>query len=78
MSKYGRYIPGDRYVICADCGVAYRLNEMQEGVAGKQKGFSICPSCFDPTHPLDNVPKLRPAPPMEKRGIEGVEGTSDT
>jgi len=46
-----RYIPGDRWVECDVCGFAYRFSEMRKGVAGKQKGLSVCPTDYDTVHP---------------------------
>ena len=70
------YKPGDRKVQCAVCGFVYRLSEMRTGVAGTQKGYAVCPTCFDPIHPLDNKPPLRPAPAMKSVGVEGRDDTS--
>ena len=45
-----RYELGNRWVLCDVCGFGYRFSEMRKGVSGTQKGFSICPECFDPKH----------------------------
>jgi hypothetical protein len=49
-----RYIPGDRWVECDLCGFGYRFSQMRKGVSGKQKGFNICPVCFDEKHPNED------------------------
>jgi len=72
----GIYKPGDRKVQCAVCGFVYRLSEMREGISGKQKGYAVCPTCFDPIHPLDNKPALRTAPKLKRVGIEGKDETT--
>ncbi len=65
---HGKYTPGDRPVECDDCGYTWNFSDMRKGVAGKQKGLNICPDCFDSVHPLDNIPKMRPAQPLRKVG----------
>jgi len=54
-----RYIPGDRLVECDICGFDYRFTQMRKGKAKGQKGFKVCPDCFDDPHPLDTKPELR-------------------
>ena len=46
-----RYIPGDRWVRCDECGFGYRLSQIQKGVSLRQKGHHVCPDCFDYRHP---------------------------
>jgi len=70
------YKPGDRKVQCAICGFVYRLSEMKTGVSTRQKGYAVCPDCFDPVHPLENKPSLRSAPAMKTIGVEGRDDTS--
>jgi len=45
-----RYIPGDRWVRCDECGFGYRFSKMKKGVSLKQKGLYVCPKCFDERH----------------------------
>lgn len=45
------YIPGDRLYRCDICGFGYRFSQMRKGVAELQKGFDVCPDCFDPYVP---------------------------
>lgn len=54
-----RYVLGNRWVVCDDCGFGYRFSQMRKGVSGLQKGLNICPDCFDPEHERDTyvVPK---------------------
>lgn len=54
------YIAGDRKVTCDVCGWTYRFSQMRKGVMGTQKGFDICPSCFDGVHPRKTAPAYRP------------------
>jgi len=49
-----RYVPGDRWVECDVCGYGYRFSQMKKGVSGRQKGFNVCPDCFDHKHPNDD------------------------
>ena len=65
---HGRYVPGDRPVLCDICGFAYAFSEMRKGIFGKQKGFVVCPDCFDPVHPLFNPPRIKAEPPLKKVG----------
>lgn len=57
------YIAGDRKVTCDICGWTYRFSQMRKGVMGKQKGYNVCPICFDDIHPRETTPAYR---------IEGV------
>jgi len=59
-----RYIPGNRWVECDLCGFGYRFRQMRKGVAGTQKGFDICPECFDEPNPGDKW-KM----PVKKEGV---------
>lgn len=54
-----RFIPGDRLVDCDVCGQSYRRSQMRRGVAGKQKGLSVCPFDFDEVHPNEARVKHR-------------------
>ena len=49
-----RYIPGDRLYQCDVCGFDYRFSQMRKGISHKQKGFDVCPTCFDPKHPNED------------------------
>ena len=48
----GIYKPGDRKYNCDICGFTYRFLDMKKGISREQKGFDVCPDCFDPRHPL--------------------------
>ena len=60
MSYTPGYIPGDRLVDCEVCGFTYRFSQMRRGVARGQEGVIVCPDDFDPPHPNDKKPKIRP------------------
>jgi len=52
MKKMNRiYTPGNRWVRCDECGFGYRLSELSYGTSLRQKGFHVCPECFDYRHP---------------------------
>ena len=74
-----RYIPGDRWVRCDECGFGYRYSQIRKGVSLRQKGYHVCPDCFDPRHPNTDW-RL----PPKKEGvliggnIGANEGTSTT
>ena len=55
----GKYIPGNRKYNCDICGFTYRFKELRKGVAEGQKGYAVCPTCFDPVHPREKTPKIR-------------------
>jgi NAD-dependent SIR2 family protein deacetylase len=64
MPYSNRYIPGDRLMTCDECGYDYRFSDMRRGKAKGQKGLELCPECYDPIHPRDDKPKLRPKKPL--------------
>lgn len=51
MNQPKGYIPGDRLYECEVCGFDYRFSQIRKGVSLNQKGFDVCPDCFDPKHP---------------------------
>ena len=54
MIKMNRqYILGNRWVICDICDFGYRFSQMRKGISGSQKGYDVCPDCFDPEHERD-------------------------
>jgi hypothetical protein len=59
MAYPRKYIPGDRPVECDICGFVYRFSQMRKGVMGNQKGFNVCPPCFDDIHPREIKVKHR-------------------
>ena len=59
MPYYPGYKPGDRKVSCDVCEFTYRRSEMRKGIAGKQKGMEVCPSCFDRIQPNEERVKFR-------------------
>ena len=42
--------PGSYWKECARCGFDFRIEELKED--GVTKAL-VCPSCYDPKHPLD-------------------------
>jgi hypothetical protein len=66
MSNLTKYQPGNRLVDCDECGFTYRFREMRRGVMGHQAGLKICPECYDPIHPREKTPVLRPAQPLQE------------
>ncbi len=50
----GKYIPGDRPVECDICGFDWRFSQIRKGISGNQKGFNVCPDCFDEKHPNED------------------------
>lgn len=65
MPYSNHYIPGDRLVECDICGFTYRWSDIRKGIAEGQKGFSVCPTDFDPIHPRETTPTLRPKKPLK-------------
>jgi len=58
-----KYIPGDRKVNCDICGFTWRFSDIRKGRCEDQKGYNVCPDCYDKPHPNDMKPKIRkPAP----------------
>ena len=51
MAVSGGWIAGDRKYLCDICGFEYRFSQMRKGISGNQKGFDVCPDCFDERHP---------------------------
>lgn len=62
-----RYIPGDRWVRCCECGFGYRYSQVRKGVSLRQKGHYVCPECFDTRHPNTDW-RL---PPKKEGGLIG-------
>ena len=69
-----RYIPGDRWVRCDECGFGYRLSQIQKGVSLRQKGHHVCPDCFDYRHPNTD---WRLQPKQEGKLIGGNIGAAE-
>ena len=69
-----RYIPGDRWVRCDECGFGYRYSQIKEGVSLRQKGLGICPDCFDYRHPNTD---WRLPPKQEGKLIGGNIGAAE-
>ena len=69
-----RYIPGDRWVRCDECGFGYRLSQIQKGVSLRQKGHHVCPDCFDYRHPNTD---WRLPPKQEGKLIGGNIGAAE-
>ena len=69
-----RYIPGDRWIRCDGCGFTYRYSRIKKGVSLRQKGFAVCPRCFDDRH-LNTDWKLPPK--QEGKLIGGNLGSKD-
>jgi hypothetical protein len=63
-----KYIPGNRWVKCDICGYGYRFSQMRKGIMPKQKGYDVCPPCFDEMHPNEGW-KL---PPKQEGKLEKV------
>jgi hypothetical protein len=52
MSRFasGKYA----WAMCDICGVRCRYSELRTPtIAGKSTGLRVCPSCYDPDHPLN-------------------------
>ena len=73
------YIPGDRWVRCDECGFGYRYSQIRAGVSLNQKGFHVCPECFDVRHPNTDW-RLKPRQEGKLPGgnIGAPEGTQPT
>lgn len=41
------FIKGDPWILCETCGGQERFSVMRKGVSIKQKGFNVCPLCYD-------------------------------
>jgi hypothetical protein len=75
MIKMNRqYIPGDRWVRCDECSFGYRYSQIRKGVSLRQKGFHVCPDCFDTRHPNTD---WRLSPKQEGRLIGGNIGSAE-
>jgi hypothetical protein len=71
-----RYIPGDRWVRCSECGFGYRYSQMRKGVSLGQKNQYVCPKCFDVRHPnTDWRPPNRPDKGLVGGNIGGPAAT---
>ena len=46
-----KVILGDRWVRCDECGFGYRYSQIKAGVSLSQRGYHVCPTCFDDRHP---------------------------
>lgn len=73
-----RYILGDTWVECDVCDFGYRASEIRMGVAGSQKGFNVCPTCFDVVHEHDiykfkHRPEGGPSAISSSTGIVGID-----
>ncbi len=66
MSFIKGYIPGDRLVECDICGFTKRRSQLRKGVSSGQKGYYVCPDCFDGKHPLDENVKGRSEGKLEE------------
>jgi hypothetical protein len=69
-----RYIAGDRWVRCDECSFGYRFSQMRKGVSLRQKGFHVCPTCFDTRHPNTD---WRLSPKTEGKLIGGNIGAPE-
>lgn len=42
--------------VCDRCGLQYKLKELKEETyQGRRTGLYVCPPCWDPEHPQDNL-----------------------
>ncbi len=62
----GIYKPNDRKYNCDICGYTWRFSDIKRGVADGQRGYGVCPDCFDPVHPRERNPILRPKTKLEQ------------
>lgn len=46
-----RYIPGDNWGICAECGMKFRMSELRK----RWDGFLVCRKDWEPRHPQENT-----------------------
>lgn len=61
---------GDAVWNCDLCGMAFFHSQMAKGITARQKGFTVCPECFDPIHPEEvkyTIRKEKPMPPVGGR-----------
>ena len=74
-----RYIPGNRWIWCDECGFGCRLHDIKHGVSLRQKGFAVCPDCFDVRHPnTDWILPPKQEGKLKDPNIGAPEGTQPT
>lgn len=63
MANYAR--GHNAHGFCDVCGFRYLLRELQyQVVAGHRTNVRACPTCNDPDHPQNFLPRLRVADPQ--------------